>query len=60
VIIKTIPRKRSAKRQNGYLRRQYNYLRKEETQKANRKGKIYLRKYRVSKKNKERNRSLPK
>ena len=41
--IKTIPRKRNAKRQNGCLRRPYKQLRKEEKRKAKqrRKGKIY-------------------
>ena len=37
------PRKRNVKRQNGYLRRPYKYLRKEEKQKANEKRKdIYI------------------
>ena len=30
-VIKTIPEKKNAKRQNGYLRRPYKYLRKEDT-----------------------------
>ena len=33
-VTKTIPRKRNAKRQNGYLRRPYKYLRKEDTGKG--------------------------
>ena len=35
------PRKRTAKRQNGCLRRLYKYLRKEEKLKAKEKRKIY-------------------
>ena len=38
-VIKTIPRKRNAKKQNGYLRRPYKYLRKEEKQKVKEKRK---------------------
>ena len=33
-VIKTIPKKRNAKRQNDCLRRTYKYLRKEEKQKT--------------------------
>ena len=40
-VIKTIPRKTNAKRQNGCLRRTYKQLRKEEKLKAKGKGKIY-------------------
>ena len=38
-VIKTIPKKKKFKRQNGCLRRTYTYLRKEEKQKAKEKGK---------------------
>ena len=38
-VIKTVPRKRNAKRQNGCLRRPYKYLRKEEKLKAKEKRK---------------------
>jgi len=38
-VIKTIPRKRNAKRQNGCLRRPYKQLRREEKQKAKKKRK---------------------
>ena len=37
--IKTIPKKKKCKRQNGYLRRPYKWLRKEETLKAKEKRK---------------------
>ena len=37
--IKTFPRKRNAKKQNGCLRRPYKYLRKEEKRKAKEKRK---------------------
>ena len=33
-VIKTIPEKKNTKRQNGYLRRPYKYLRKEDTGKG--------------------------
>ena len=39
VVIKSIPKKRNAKRQNGCLTRPYKQLRKEEKQKAREKGK---------------------
>ena len=39
VVIKTIPKKKKCKRQNGYLRRPYKYLRKQEMQKAKEKRK---------------------
>jgi len=39
VVIKTIPKKKKYKRQNGCLRRPYKYLRKEEKRKANEKRK---------------------
>ena len=38
-MIKTIPKKKKFKRQNGCLRRTYKYLRKEEKLKAKEKGK---------------------
>ena len=38
-VIKTIPKKRNAKRQNGCVRRPYKYLRKEEKLKAKEKRK---------------------
>ena len=40
--IKTIPKKRNAKQQNGCLRRPYKYLRGEETRKAKEKRKDIL------------------
>ena len=40
-VIKTIPKKRNAKRQNCCLRKLYKYLRKEEKRRNRRKGKIY-------------------
>ena len=51
VVIKTIPKKRNAKRQNGCLRKPYTQLRSK-TQR--RKGKIYPSEYRVPKNSKER------
>ena len=39
--IKTIPKKRNAKRQNGCLRRPYKQLGKKRSEKQRRKGKIY-------------------
>ena len=53
-VIKTIPRKRNAKRQNGCQKRSYKYLRKEEKLKARRKGKIYPFECRVPENSKER------
>ena len=53
------PRKRSAKQQNGCLRRPYKELRKEKKQKAKRKGKIYPSESRVPRNSKEREESLP-
>ena len=53
------PSKRNAKRQNGYLRRPYKQLRKEEKLKAKEKGKIYQFECRVPKNCKERKESLP-
>ena len=41
VVIKIIAKKRNARRQNGFWRRPYKYLRKREKQKARRKRKIY-------------------
>ena len=40
-VIKNIPRKRNAKRQNGCLRRPYRYLRKEEKLKEKEKNERY-------------------
>ena len=48
------PRKRNANRQNGCLGRPYKYLRKEEEEKARKKGKIYPFESRVPKNSKER------
>ena len=48
------PRKRNAKRQNGCLRRPYNYLRKEEKLRQRRKGKIHTFECGVPKNSKER------
>ena len=54
-IIKAIPKKRNAKRQNGCLRRPYKQLRKEEKQKAKeKKRKTYPSECRVPKNSKER------
>ena len=52
--IKTIPKKRNAKRQNGCLRRPYKYLRKEEKLQAKEKRKDIPIECRVPKNNKER------
>ena len=52
-VIKSIPKKRNAKRQNGCLRRPYKKLRKKEKQKAKEK-KIYPFECRVPKNSKER------
>ena len=51
---KPSPRKISAKRQNGCLRRPYKELRKEEKSKAKEKRKIYSFERRVPKNSKER------
>ena len=40
VVIKTIPKRKKSKRQNGCLRRSYKQLRKEEKQKAKEKRKV--------------------
>ena len=48
------PRKRNAKSQNGYPRRPYKKLRKEEKLRAKEKGKIYPTECRVPKNSKER------
>ena len=53
-VIKTTPRKRNAKIQNGCLRRPYKELRKEEKSKAKEKRKIYSFERRVPKNSKER------
>ena len=50
--IKTIPKKRNTKKQNGCLRRPYKQLRKEK-QRLRRKGKIYTSECRVPKSIKE-------
>ena len=39
--IKTIPKKKNAKKQNGCLRRPYNSCEKKRSKKQRRKGKIY-------------------
>ena len=51
--IKTIPKKRKCKKQNGFLRRPYKYLRKEKP-KTKEKRKIYPLECRVPKNSKER------
>ena len=48
-VIKTIPRNRNAKRQNGCLRRPYKELRKEEKQKTKEKRKDILNQMQISK-----------
>ena len=53
-VIKTIPKKKKCKRQNGCLRRHYRYLRKEEKLKTKETGKIYPFGCRVLKNSKER------
>ena len=53
-VIKTIPKKRNAKRQNGCLRRCYKWLRKEEKKKEKEKGKINSFECRVPENSKER------
>ena len=53
-VIKTVPRKRNAKRQNGCLRRAYKYLRKERSERQRRKGKIHPFECKVPKNSKER------
>ena len=52
--IKTIPRKRNAKKQNGCLRRLTNSCEKKGSKKQRRKGKIYPFECRVLKTSKER------
>ena len=52
--IKTIPRKRNAKKQNGYLRGLTNSCEKKRSEKQGRKGKIFPFECRVPKKSKER------
>ena len=52
--IKTIPRKRNAKKQNDCLRRPYNSCEKKGSEKQRRKGKIYPFECRVPKNSKER------
>ena len=52
-VIKTIPKKRNAKRRNGCLRRPCKKLRKEEKLKERRKGKIYQFECKDSKNSKE-------
>ena len=53
-VIKTIPKKRNAKRQNGCLRRRYKWLRKEEKKKEKEKEKINSFECRVPENSKER------
>ena len=53
-VIKTIPKKKKFKRQNGYLRRPYKYLRKKRSKRQRRKGKIYPFEGRIPKNSKER------
>ena len=53
-VIKTILRKRNAKRQNGCLRRPYKYLRKKAKQRQRRKGKTDPFECRLSMNSKER------
>ena len=53
-VIKTLPKRKNAKRQNGCLRRPYKYLRKKEKQKAKEKRKVYPFECRVPKNSKER------
>ena len=48
------PRKRNARRQNGYLRRPYKYFEKKKSKRQRRKGKIYPFECRVPKNSKER------
>ena len=48
------PRKRNARRQNGYLRRPYKYFEKKKSKRQRRKGKIYPFQCRVPKNSKER------
>ena len=56
--IRTIPKKKKCKKQNGCLRRPYKKMWKEERQQR-RKGKIYPFECRVTKNSKERQESLP-
>ena len=53
-VIKTIPKKRNAKRQNDSLRRPYNICEKKRSEKQRRKGKIQTSECRVPKNSKER------
>ena len=52
--IKTIPKKKKCKRQNGCLRRPYNSCEKERSKKQRRKGKIYSFECRIPKNSKDR------
>ena len=53
-VIKTIPKKKKCKRQNGYLRKAYKSCEKKKSKKQRRKGKIYPFECRVPKNSKER------
>ena len=53
-VIKTIPKEKTSKRQNGCLRRFTNGWEKKRSKRQMRKGKIYTFECRVPKKNKER------
>ena len=57
-VIKTIPKKRNAKGQNGFLRRRYKWLRKEEKEKEKEKRKVNSFECRVPEKSKERKEKL--
>jgi len=53
VVIKTVPKKKNAKRKNGCLRWLDKYLRKKRSERQRRKGKLYPFECRVPKKSKE-------
>ena len=53
VVIKTIPKKKNAKRKNGCPRWLDKYLRKKRSKRQRRKGKLYPFECRVPKKSKE-------
>ena len=53
VVIKTIPKKKNAKRKNGCPRWLDKYLRKKRSERQRRKGKLYPFECRVPKKSKE-------
>ena len=54
VVIKTVPKKKNAKRKNGCLRWLDKYLRKKRSERQRRKGKIYSFECRVPKNSKGR------